>query len=644
MSGTIPPQLPQQPPPLPPNLLKTPPNPQYRYTPPRRKASSDKTLAVTSLILGIVGLLGSSCFVGLFFAVAGILVGIFHLKGQTEARPVAWTGIALSTVACFVAVASMIFFSSLLGDMFGNMNQDMESHFFAEWEGVRAPDFDVVSDQGTKLKLSELRGQRVVVCVFEFMLTGQKQMIDDINTLATELTGSTTFIVINEGVASLPSVDKNGNPSKIQVVSSNMPVPYGDGALDTTLFFIERQGVIDHVIERKRSIEKLRKLATAPDYSWKVKEDPDDPEPELTESPSPLALKEMWRLPLSEAASLSIGDLNQDGSNDICVVNSDGKLTAYDPDGKPVHSIRLAGISVFGMRALGVQGVAMPRLESQVEFGTHKTGPRLLVYESLNGGVQILDMKGKELWSKGGFMGSGSAHWGDLDGDGSDEVTIATDGFGSIEACSAEGKSLWKDRIMGPMFSVAILPAYGNRKGYVFTPGMGESVRVYAHDGKQLDSISSGGLYVRNVEAAQLDAAGLAQIVVFGKDFDPDRGMVVAYDPDGNKAWSASVDSNLDFIRQINVCCGDADGDGVKDWVFPDATGDLIIVSHDGTKLGTLQISGSFDRIEILPRPGATSLLVALSRSSIIAYSLESASELPHEESSQEAKQDAPTP
>ncbi|MFA6241352.1 MAG: hypothetical protein WC655_10505, partial [Candidatus Hydrogenedentales bacterium] len=245
--------------------------------------------------------------------------------------------------------------------------------------------------------------------------------------------------------------------------------------------------------------------------------------------------------------------------------------------------------------------------------------------EKTPGAIQVLNYKGKELWSKSGSMGPKIAHWGDLDGDGTDEMVVATEAFGGVQAFSSDGDSLWKHRSMGPMWGIAVIPAYGDRKGLVIAPASGSMLRAYNHDGKKGDPYSPSGLYFSCVTAAQLDDKGLVQVLAVGSSFTPDRELMVAFDLAENKAWSVTANPNLDITRDQKFCCGDADGDGIKDWVFPDSNNDLIFVSHDGTKLGTLKGGGYLDRFEVIPRPGESSLLITLTTNSLTAMALESA-------------------
>ncbi|MFA6241353.1 MAG: hypothetical protein WC655_10510, partial [Candidatus Hydrogenedentales bacterium] len=381
MSESVPPQLPQQPPPIPPNSSGRAPMPQYRYQPPKRTTTPSQTFAIFSLVLGIIGLLGSVCYVGIVFAAVGITLGILHLRAQDSGRALAWTGIVLSGLAFVVVLVEGAIFAFFFSGMFGNMRDEMEMHRFAEWEGVRAPEFDVTTSDGKTLKLSELKGQRVVVCVLGFSF-GKNRTLSDLDTLATELAGSSTFIGVDSDSGGLDSFGDKEKDAGFNIVSSELPLPYGDAATETAVFFIDRKGVIDHVVEGRRSLERLRSFATAPDYAWKVKDDPSDPEPELTDSPTPLVPTELWTVSTTDCPGLCLADLDKDGNDDIGVVESSGKLQAYDLEGKKLNSIQLPALDMFGLRFLNPKNISMPRICTYVESGIDKTGgPRLLTYE-----------------------------------------------------------------------------------------------------------------------------------------------------------------------------------------------------------------------------------------------------------------------
>jgi hypothetical protein len=54
-------------------------------------------------------------------------------------------------------------------------------------------------------------------------------------------------------------------------------------------------------------------------------------------------------------------------------------------------------------------------------------------------------------------------------------------------------------------------------------------------------------------------------------------------------------------MTQKCFACGDIDGDGIKEWAFPDAAGDLLLVTVHGERLATLTAGGSAESFLIVP-------------------------------------------
>lgn len=77
-------------------------------------------LAITSMILGIVGILVSCCFYWLTFicAVVGLILGIIALKKKTAGKGMAIAGIILNAISAVFGVV-MIFLGTAVPGILG---------------------------------------------------------------------------------------------------------------------------------------------------------------------------------------------------------------------------------------------------------------------------------------------------------------------------------------------------------------------------------------------------------------------------------------------------------------------------------------------------------------------------------------------
>ena len=205
------------------------------------------SLAAASFLLGLGGVLLSFFLVGGLLGLAAVGLGWRHLRRETVARKTARWGIGLGLLA--------IVASSVMGVAIYQSAQVAHQYALdrlAEWPGwlgVRAPELEVTTLDGRKLKLSELRGQRVVL---EFWGPGFAPCVQQIPLwlrLAKESPpGQLTILGLTSesGDKLQASLDKYGVSYPVGWVT-NAPPPFNAVRSIPTTFFIDRQGVIQEV-------------------------------------------------------------------------------------------------------------------------------------------------------------------------------------------------------------------------------------------------------------------------------------------------------------------------------------------------------------------------------------------------------------
>src|SRR6266404_2617670 len=99
-----------------------------------------------------------------------------------------------------------------------------------------------------------------------------------------------------------------------------------------------------------------------------------------------------------------------------------------------------------------------------------------------------MDATGKEIWHYSATFGVNGAHWGDLDGDGTDEIIVGMNGFGGLQALAADGKRLWRASA-GNVWGQAVVPATKDRAALVFATEASGSVRIFDGQGHQVRTV-----------------------------------------------------------------------------------------------------------------------------------------------------------
>jgi peroxiredoxin len=509
----------------------------------------------------------------------------------------AWSGIVL----CVLGILASGLFAGLYYLAYQKYQQAMESDSTAEeWEGVLAPDIKITTLDGATVALSDLKGKRVILDFWATWCPPCVQEIPHFVRLRNEI--STNDLVLigisDEERGTLEKFIKKHDINYSIGTAKDSPAPYSDITSIPTTYFIDRKGVIQKILVGYHDFDELKEHATAADFEGEPRTEPSAPETSVRSLDDPLQPATAWSLNIPGAAALVSGDWDGDGSEEALVLDTRKRLHVVNADGRAVATVTLAGDT-----------------GTLIELGHHQAaGPRLLTYKNWGNKVNVYDNSGKHLWAYSSGSGVDGAHWGDLDGDGTDELVVGMNGGGGLHAVSAEGKRLWKASL-GNVWNQAVIPAGKDREARVLATEAGGTVKVYDARGALLDTLRPRSEYFSQMSAAVVDRQNRIQIVVKSDD------LSLAVDTSGAEQWSSTSVKDESW-RAPSFASGDVDGNGTKDWVFMEKANQLAVITPDGERVAVLDGTG-VDAFAILSRPNTNGLVLTLASGTLVAHTFE---------------------
>ena len=582
-------------------------------------------LAVASLVLGLLALVLSFLVLGGVLGLIGLGLGIRHLAQKRKPSGMARWGVALSVLGLLASVGFAILYYSLYQNFTKAMQSASQSEGvdFTKWEGVTAPDIAVTTLDGQAVKLSALKGKRVVLDFWATWCPPCRKEIPHFIQLFQQTSRDDLVIVgiSDEDAKTLREFVKNQSVNYPIASATNLPAPYSDIQSIPTTFFIDRKGTIQTVAVGYHEYDDLKKEALAADLPGEPKPAPAGPQA-LADAGQVLNPSVLWTKNIPGAQALCVGNWETDGAPVAITAQSDGatvlRVGHREDDGAP-RVLVAAGSTLHVLDLTGAETstVPLPGRFALIECGRNKEkGARLLGYSNWGQEVTVVDRSGKKLWSVNTSQGVDGAHWGDLNGDGTDEMIVGMNGGGGLQAWSADGKKLWSADL-GNVWNQAIVPATSSQPARVFATEAGGSVRVFDAQGKPQATLRPNGEYSTEVAACRTADKSIQIAAIHHNN------QMTIFDETGKILWTTPANAGPAAWRAASFAAGDIKGDGMMEWAFLDGSGNLVIASPSGEKISTIAHAKEWGSFAIASQPGKSGVLVALAKDTVQAYAFQ---------------------
>ena len=228
-------------------------------------------LAIACLVLGILAVFTSVFLVGALLGLLALLLGVTHVIKRRGPNGMAWAGMVLALLSLALSAGmGMLYvkgFQRLQQGVAEIVREGDKGPPDSDWTGVRAPDFQVTTLEGKQIRLSDLRGRRVVLDFWATWCPPCRMETAHFIQLAEENPEDQLLIVgiSSEDPKVLSDYAKKEEVNYPMVSANGLPPPFADIHVFPTTFFIDRNGVIQTVVVGYTDYEQLKNHALADD-------------------------------------------------------------------------------------------------------------------------------------------------------------------------------------------------------------------------------------------------------------------------------------------------------------------------------------------------------------------------------------------
>jgi peroxiredoxin len=235
-----------------------------------RQFNSSLAVSVACFTLGLISIALSIFVIGLLFGLIGLILAISRIHSKKIlGRPLVLWGLWLNLIGFILGLFFGYFFIVRTYLYARKYSQQMGEKQFAKWINWPSPDFTVHTIDGNEISLSSLRGKRVILDFWATWCPPCKKEIPHFVKIRSEINPDELVIIgiSSESTQTLKEFVEDNAINYPVASESNLPAPYNNIRSIPTTFFIDRNGVIQKVLQGYQDSDILRKNATLPDYT-----------------------------------------------------------------------------------------------------------------------------------------------------------------------------------------------------------------------------------------------------------------------------------------------------------------------------------------------------------------------------------------
>jgi peroxiredoxin len=235
-----------------------------------RQFNSSLAISVACFTLGIISIALALFVIGFLFGLIGLILAISCISSKKLlGRTLVLWGLWLNLAGFILGLFFGYFFVVRTYLYARQYSRQMGDKKFAKWINRPSPDFTVRTIDGNEITLSGLRGKRVILDFWATWCPPCKKEIPHFIKIRSQISPDELVII---GISSEPpEVLKKfvaDNAMNYPVASeSNLPAPYNNIMSIPTTFFIDRNGVIQKVLQGYQDSDILRENAMLQDYT-----------------------------------------------------------------------------------------------------------------------------------------------------------------------------------------------------------------------------------------------------------------------------------------------------------------------------------------------------------------------------------------
>jgi outer membrane protein assembly factor BamB len=486
----------------------------------------------------------------------------------------------------------------------------LATSYYDSWIGVKAPEIgsDAVGrTTGPAVRLNAFHGKRVLLFTFAsgdlHQNPDEKALLETLRAVDKARRAARPEMLAVVGFTKGPLLTWPGigkPPGElgrltdfpiVNVTNRTFNEPY-NLLLTTGGIVIDSNGIFRAFYTHALSGKEFAEAAALPDWDRPVRPAPVEDPWAGKGPPKPLRKTKLaWSQPVARVMGMTAGDWDLRGPNDLIAVNSKGLLTLDPETGKVKRQVALAGTAAEDYLKEGLLPGWSPIMVQWAEIKRGRSAI-LLCREGWPDHVRVIGPDGTELWKYQTEDAVDSATWVDLRGTGGKELLVGFNGNGGLHAVTSDGGLLWKNQQIGNVWTVAGIDARANRPGLALSTEAEGKIHVFDASGKELRFLPNEGHYVTVFAAAEMNDAGLRQVLAFWPAIVGRLDYAVGMDLQGAVLWKYPVKGAETMSRASSVMAADLDGTGTKHWIISSGGGELAVLDTNGRLLARIENPG----------------------------------------------------